>query len=227
MTGKTVASPPARRMRADGWTAARQRVFLKALAATGVVRDACRKAGISSTSAYRTRRISDSFAQAWNKAQARGLANIETAAFERAVLGWDEVVVRDGREVSRKKRYSDSLLQVLIKRGDLKNIRQGMSQAELEQHAEEAARAAGGTFDHPRKPDVVGCRLMIKLAEIEYRLAEGVVNCRTCGGRGLIPVATPEDEAECAAHRAKLKAALDEAEAEAERQGVAREAWPE
>ncbi|NIJ21771.1 glutamyl/glutaminyl-tRNA synthetase [Sphingomonas naasensis] len=187
---------PDRRPRADGWTPERQRKFLATLRTSGVVRDACRAAGISSTSAYRVRRQSEAFADAWKKAQARGLANVEEAAFKRAVLGWDEVVMREGKEVSRKNRYSDSLLQLLLKRGDLKGARQGMSQSELELIAEDAAKAAKGSFVHARGADSARLRLEQKLAEMAARLIAGTTACPACGGSGRIAAdADPGDVA--------------------------------
>lgn len=211
---------PGRRPRADGWTRAWQRVFLATLRKTGVVRDACRAAGISSTSAYRVRRTSEAFATAWNRAQARGMANVEEAAFTRAVVGWDEVVTRDGKEVSRKNRYSDSLLQLLFKRGDLKQVRHGLSQAELELIAEEAARAANGQFVHPRGANSAKLRLERKLAEMAVRLAAGTVACRTCGGSGRVAAETPEAQAEAAAEHAERVRVLAALEEEAARRGL-------
>lgn len=215
---------PDRRPRTDGWTPARQRKFLTALRATGVVRDACRAAGISSTSAYRVRRDSEAFAEAWNAAQARGLANVEEAAFKRAVLGWEEVVLREGKEVSRKKRYSDSLLQLLLKRGDLKQVRQGMSQSELELIAEQAAKAANGQFVHPRGMNSAGLRLERTLAAMAVRMVAGTVACRACGGSGRVTAETPEALAEAEAERAERVAALAALDAEAARRALAVEA---
>lgn len=211
---------PDRRQRADGWTPARQRKFLANLRQTGVVRDACRAAGISSTSAYRVRRTSEAFAAAWNRAQTRGMANVEQAAFDRAVLGWDEVVTRDGKEVSRRKRYSDSLLQLLLKRGDLKHTRQGMSQAELELAAEEAAKAANGEFVHPRGANSARLRLELKLAEMAVRLTEGTVRCRTCGGLGRVEAQTEAERAEAEAACAELGRKLAALEEEAARRAL-------
>jgi len=59
---------PARK-RHDGWTPDRQRDFLAALHATGVVAAAARAAGMSAKSAYRLRArpVAASFAAAWDK----------------------------------------------------------------------------------------------------------------------------------------------------------------
>jgi len=109
----------AHRVRSDGWTPLRQRAFLRALTEMGCVSDACKKVQVSTTSAYRLRAKSAEFAAAWTRAQKKGRAVLEEAAYTRAVEGWDEVVEKRGEEVSRKRRYSDSLLRLLVQRGDL------------------------------------------------------------------------------------------------------------
>ncbi len=105
------------RVRHDGWTPQRRRAFLRALGETGCVRDACARARISDTSAYRMRRRCDVFARAWDRALAKVAPTIEQAAFERAVLGWDEPVWHAGTIVGHRRRYSDSLLRLLLSRG--------------------------------------------------------------------------------------------------------------
>lgn len=105
------------RVRHDGWTPARQRTFLRALSETGCVRDACARAGISNTSAYRMKKRSAPFARAWDRALAKAMPTIEQAAYERAVIGWEEPIVQGGKVVASKRRYSDSLLRLLLQRG--------------------------------------------------------------------------------------------------------------
>jgi len=72
---------PLARSRKDGWTPARQRIFLAALAATGLVSRAAKAAEMGVTSAYnlRKRKGAESFAAAWDQ--------VEREARERA-LAW-------------------------------------------------------------------------------------------------------------------------------------------
>lgn len=105
------------RVRHDGWTPQRQRAFLRALSETGSVRDACARTQISTTSAYRMRDRSVAFDRAWRRALAKVAPTIEQAAYERAVLGWDEPVWHGGKIVGHRRRYSDSLLRLLVTRG--------------------------------------------------------------------------------------------------------------
>jgi hypothetical protein len=59
------------RCRHDGWTPERQRAFIAALAASGVVAQAAKAVGMGVTSAYNLRRRegAESFARAWDKAE--------------------------------------------------------------------------------------------------------------------------------------------------------------
>ncbi|MCD2322986.1 hypothetical protein LQ953_03020 [Sphingomonas sp. IC-56] len=180
------------RVRSDGWTPLRQRAFLRALTEMGCVSDACKKVQVSTTSAYRLRAKSSEFAAAWAKAQKKGRAVLEEAAYSRAVEGWDEVVEKDGQEVSRKRRYSDSLLRLLVQRGDLQSGFGGMSPDEREKAAHKAAEAAGGCFSTPKSEGSARERLEKKLLEMEARLTRGTIPCPdhhpcpTCDGAGRI-----------------------------------------
>lgn len=110
---------PGLRIREDGWTVARTRTFLALLAQTGCVADAARVAGVSTTSVNRSRKLFAAFDRACVEALANALRGLEAVAYQRAVEGRETVVIRDGREVERRVVPSDSLLAMLIKRGDL------------------------------------------------------------------------------------------------------------
>jgi hypothetical protein len=110
---------PGLRVREDGFTAARTRVFLATLAKTGCVTDAARVAGISRTSVNRSRALFAPFDAACREALAKALRGLEAVAYQRAVEGRETVVIRGGREVERRIAPSDALLALLIKRGEL------------------------------------------------------------------------------------------------------------
>lgn len=110
---------PGLRVREDGFTAARTRVFLATLAKTGCVSDAARVAGVSRTSVNRSRALFAPFDAACRKALAKALRGLEAVAYQRAVEGRETVVIRGGREVERRIAPSDALLALLIKRGEL------------------------------------------------------------------------------------------------------------
>ncbi|ATY33895.1 hypothetical protein CVN68_19650 [Sphingomonas psychrotolerans] len=102
------------RLRRDGWNDARRKLFLRALSETGSVRDACARARISSTSAYQLREKCKQFAADWEAALDTQAVTIEQAAYERAVLGWEEPIVHGGQVIGQRWRYSESLLRALV-----------------------------------------------------------------------------------------------------------------
>jgi molybdenum-dependent DNA-binding transcriptional regulator ModE len=164
------------RQRRDGWTPARTRMFLRALSETGCVRDACARANISNVSAYRMRKRDLAFARAWEKALDTAAPTLEQAAFERAVEGWDEIVWKDGIEVSRKRRYSDALLRFLLARGRPGQAAQGKSQGELVRIAHAAARAAGGIFATRVTSEETDAAIMKKLDMIDRARAQAAAD---------------------------------------------------
>jgi uncharacterized protein YecT (DUF1311 family) len=120
--------PGEARGRFDGWTRLRRRTFLRALSETGRVKDACERVGISDTSVYRLRQRSAVFARDFAAALERSLPMIEQVAWERAVDGWEEPVVVRGEVVGTRRRYSESLLRMLL--GEAQKARRAEAAAE-------------------------------------------------------------------------------------------------
>jgi hypothetical protein len=110
---------PGLRIREDGWTAARTRVFLAVLTQTGCVSDAARVAGMSRTSVNRSRRLFPRFDRACAEALAKALRGLRAVAYERAVEGRETIIYRGGKEVERRVQPSDSMLALLLKQGAL------------------------------------------------------------------------------------------------------------
>ncbi|ATW02362.1 hypothetical protein CHN51_01595 [Sphingorhabdus sp. YGSMI21] len=108
-----------RKPRHDGWTEARKKTFLAVLRESGCVIDACRVAGMSDTSAYRLRERDPEMAALWDEALANGQRGLVAVAHQHAVVGKETIIYRDGEEVERRVVPSDSLMALLIKRGDL------------------------------------------------------------------------------------------------------------
>lgn len=130
---------PGYRLRHDGWTVQRTQRFLDTLAHTGCVRDACRVAGVSNAAGYRLRQRYPAFAAAWAEALSRSRIGLEAVAYRRAVEGRETVIIRKGEEVERRISPSDSMLALLIKRGDL---------AEQRAHEVAACLAEGKVLYH-------------------------------------------------------------------------------
>lgn len=105
--------------RHDGWNQQRLQRFLDALAHTGCVEDAARVAGMSDVAPYRAKKRYPLFAAAWEEALARSRQGLIAIAYRRAVEGRETIIIRKGEEVERRIQPSDSMLGLLIKRGDM------------------------------------------------------------------------------------------------------------
>ena len=112
--------PAMLRARAGGWTPARQRGFIAALAETANVRVAARSVGLSARAAYllRARPEAAGFRDAWDEVIAVGHACAHDAAMSRAMNGTVEPVFYHGVKVGERRRDDDGLLIRLINRGD-------------------------------------------------------------------------------------------------------------
>ena len=100
-TGKTLARP---------WNR-----FIEALAETGNVASSCRATGIPRTTAYRQRDCSPKFKSDWDEAIDIAVDLLEGEARRRAIEGVLEPVFQQGKKVGVIRRYSDKLLELLLK----------------------------------------------------------------------------------------------------------------
>lgn len=108
---------PRRSSRHDGWSAARQRSFIEALADTGSVTAACKAVGMSAVGAYQLRRQpgAESFRAAWEAALQLGVQRIEDVAMDRALNGVDLPVYSYGKLVGTRTSYNDRLLMFMLR----------------------------------------------------------------------------------------------------------------
>jgi hypothetical protein len=105
------------RPRRDGWTAERQRCFIRAVAETGCVVTAAREAGMAPRSAYRLAARPDAaaFAAAWTEALAVTVPRLRALAFEYATHGIPETVTnKDGEVIAERRRPSERMLIYLL-----------------------------------------------------------------------------------------------------------------
>jgi hypothetical protein len=96
----------------------RQAAFLAALAASGNVRSASARVGVSHQTAYRARLASPGFRRAWDAALLAARAQAEEVLANRALEGWEEDVLYHGEVVATRRRYSDRLLLAHLARLD-------------------------------------------------------------------------------------------------------------
>jgi hypothetical protein len=105
------------RHRNDGWTAERQYAFIEALAETGVVEEACRRVGMSRTSADNLRRrpCGVHFRRAWQAAVDYGLYRLEESAHRRGREGVVRPIFHKGEQVGEYRHYDERLTMFLLR----------------------------------------------------------------------------------------------------------------
>ncbi len=110
-------TPVPRGNREHGWSPARQKAFIEALAETASVRRAAQSVNMSRVSAYylRNHPQGGEFKKAWDAALDCGLAHLKDIAFERVIEGDLEPIIYKGVLVGYRRRFSNSLLMFLLR----------------------------------------------------------------------------------------------------------------
>jgi len=105
------------RPRRDGWTVDKQYAFIEALAETGIVEEACRRVGMSRTSADNLRRrpSGGQFRRAWDMAIDYSLYRIEEDAHLRARRGVARPIFYKGEKVGEYRHYDERLTMFLLR----------------------------------------------------------------------------------------------------------------
>lgn len=103
---------PRKTSRHDGWTPARQKAFIEALADTGSVRRAAAIVNMSQANAYALRRApgAEGLRHAWDVALDFGLLRLKDEAFERAIEGELIPVFQKGKMMGFRRKRNDALL---------------------------------------------------------------------------------------------------------------------
>jgi hypothetical protein len=109
-------APVPRRPRSDGWTHARQRAFIAALAETGSVSNAAKAVNMSAEGAYYLRRQpgADEFRAAWESALDHGGEIVDGAALERSVHGVAVPIFHAGKQVGERRMFNERLTMFLL-----------------------------------------------------------------------------------------------------------------
>lgn len=188
-------SAPPRRARHDAFTPARRAKFLKRLAKYGCLTDAARKTGVSRRTVYNHQNGDEAFARDCAHAVRMSGSGMEQAAWERAVEGVDQPFACGG-QVYVRKRYSDSLLRLLLQGAHPKKYgpRPGFTRKRLlaweRKRIEEEIYARIEAEQEPIEQ--VRARILKQLDAIEAHDAEGGAPADG-GDRGGTGPETPRD----------------------------------
>lgn len=110
-------TPVAVRPRHDGWTPARQEAFIRTLAETACVEEACAAVGMSPRSAYTLRARADAggFRQAWDAALDYGVTRLADAMLGRALHGVAVPIFYQGERIGERRRYDERLAMFILR----------------------------------------------------------------------------------------------------------------
>ena len=113
-------TPADRRSRRDGWTPERQHDFIRALAESACVTEACAAVGLSPSSAYRLRAMpaATAFRQAWDIALDYAVRRLADAAFSRALHGVSRPVFFKGEQIGERRYFDEKLTMFLLRTRD-------------------------------------------------------------------------------------------------------------
>lgn len=96
-------------------TAKKKEAFILALAKTGNVSAACKRAKVSRPTVYRHKREDTTFAELWEEAEDVYVELLEAEADRRAKTGTLKPVFYQGKEVGKVREFSDTLLMFRLK----------------------------------------------------------------------------------------------------------------
>jgi hypothetical protein len=147
-------------------TAAGIAAFLDALAETGMVVEAARRAGVPRASLYRRKAADSRFAARWAAALEAGLDQLRDEAVRRAYHGVEEAVWHRGEAVGTLRRYSDQLLMFLLRahqpeiyrepRGGSDDLRRAAAEKWAVRTVEEQEQAVKAAYDEGRDTGELG-----------------------------------------------------------------------
>ena len=111
------APVPHKQIRRNSIGPARQRKFIAALAATGIVKEAAADIGASVEALYalRQRPGAEGFRAAWDAAVDRGVQRIEDGALKRAIEGGPQPIIWRGRVVAWQKVHNEALVMFFLR----------------------------------------------------------------------------------------------------------------
>ena len=152
----------------------RQQRFIAALAASGIVTQAARVIGASLEALYRLRHQpgAEDFSKAWDAAIDRGMARLEDCALERALVGEERPVVRNGEIVGSWRYHDTRLLMFLLRQRRGERFQTEHARALKPGMAEYERLKSEWKAESYENEEVILAQIKAKLAAMRQRQAE-------------------------------------------------------
>lgn len=125
------------RSRAGKPTAEWKAAWLEAFAEHLTVTAACEAAEVGRSSVYQARKADPEFAASWDEVEAKITDTLEREAYRRATEGVEQPVFHQGRQVGTVLKFSDRMLEMLLRARKPEKYRDRIS---IEDEREAAAR---------------------------------------------------------------------------------------
>ena len=109
------AKPQLRERSPRDWSKAKSKAFLRALAETCNVSEACRESGVSVSAAYARRKVDAPFRAGWIDALGEAYQRLELVLLDRAFNGTEKLLTRKDGSEERMREYSNQLGLTLLK----------------------------------------------------------------------------------------------------------------
>ena len=109
------AKPQLRERSPRDWSKAKSEAFLRALAETCNVSEACRQSGVSVSAAYARRKVDAPFRAGWIDALGEAYQRLELVLLDRAFNGTEKLLTRKDGSEERMREYSNQLGLTLLK----------------------------------------------------------------------------------------------------------------
>ena len=107
--------PQLRQKAPRDWSKAKSEAFLRALAETCNVSEACRQSGVSVSAAYARRKVDAPFRAGWIDALGEAYQRLELVLLDRAFNGTEKLLTRKDGSEERMREYSNQLGLTLLK----------------------------------------------------------------------------------------------------------------
>ena len=107
--------PQLRQKAPRDWSKAKSEAFLRALAETCNVSEACRQSGVSVSAAYARRKVDAPFRAGWIDALGEAYQRLEMVLLDRAFNGTEKLLTRKDGSEERMREYSNQLGLTLLK----------------------------------------------------------------------------------------------------------------
>ena len=200
MTDLTPIDPasarPARSRTGQPFTPDRMADFLTSLRTMGNVATACRRAGISRQTAYRTRRVHPGFARAWDAAVVAARTVAESELADRAIYGTEEKVFYHGEEIGSRRRHDARLLLAHLARLDKAAERLDVAAALPQLDGWIAALAEGGAVEAVL-PDTLDPHALLAAQEARDLVADPRATLAAQASRGEAQAAGTVPRQDC------------------------------